>query len=168
MKASGPLYLTPLRSFQPDKAIWYAITPVGVNTINNYMKSIAKVAGLNTTGKRLTNHIVSKTTVQKLKKHGVPNNQIAAITGHRNEQSLQEYFEMETRDHQRSARILSGAPHVQPRQPLQNRNPNLTPSIPTPAVPQHQYNFSDCTVFFGNTQASSTSTQIQVPFTTRK
>ena len=53
--------------------------------------------------------------------------------------------------------------------PLHDCNPNTqaTPSFATPIVPR-QYNFSNCTVFFGNTQASSTSTQCQPVVTSRK
>ena len=57
MKISGPLYLTPLHSFQADREVWYVTILVGVNTINNYMKSMANAVGLDA-GKRLTNHSV--------------------------------------------------------------------------------------------------------------
>ena len=69
MITSGPLYLNPLHSFQAKREVWYSSTPVGVNTINNYMKSMANAAGLDATGK-LTNHSVQKTTVRKLQKQG--------------------------------------------------------------------------------------------------
>jgi len=165
MKMSGPLYLTPLRSFQADREVWYATTPVGVNTINNYMQH-----GLDGTGKRLTNHSVRKTTVRKLQKQGIPNSDIAAITGHRNVQSLQQYAEMEQENHAQISKALSsGSQSAVARPPLHDCNPNIqaTPSFATPIVP-HQYNFSNCTVFFGNTQASSTSTQCQPVVTSRK
>ena len=170
MKMSGPLYLTPLRSFQADREVWYATTPVGVNTINNYMKSMANAAGLDGTGKRLTNHSVRKTTVRKLQKQGIPNSDIAAITGHRNVQSLQQYAEMEQENHAQISKALSsGSQCAVARPPLRDCNPNMqtTPSFATPIVP-HQYNFSNCTVFFGNTQASSTSTQCEAVVTSRK
>ena len=165
MKTSGPLYLNPLRSFQADREIWYTTTPVGVNTINNYMKSMANAAGLDATGKKLTNHSVRKTTVRKLQKQGIPNSDIAAITGHRNVQSLQQYAEMEQENHAQISKVLSsGHQCAVTRPPLHDCNPNV-PVTPSYSVP-HQYNFSNCTVFFGNTQSSSTSTQYQVPVVT--
>ena len=91
--------MTLLRSFQAYREVWYATTPVGVNTINNYMKSMANAAGLDGTGKRLTNHSVRKTTVRKLQKQGIPNSDIAAITGHCSVQNLQQYVEMEQENH---------------------------------------------------------------------
>ena len=41
-------------------------TPAGVNTIDDDMKTMAKAAGLDATGKRLTNNSIRKTTVRKL------------------------------------------------------------------------------------------------------
>ena len=49
---------------------------------------MAKATGLNATGKKLTNHSVRKTAVQKLQIQDIPNSHIATITGHHNEQSL--------------------------------------------------------------------------------
>jgi len=75
--------------------------------------------------------------------------------------------EMEQQDHAEISKVLSSDHQsAQFRPPLHDYNPN----IPVPLVVPHQYNFNNCTVFFGNTQASSTSTQGQVPVstTTRK
>ena len=43
LKLSGPLYLTPLQKPKPN--IWYSKQPVGIHTVNGYMKAIA-VAGV--------------------------------------------------------------------------------------------------------------------------
>ena len=108
MKDNGSLYLTPLRNFK-DKDVWYSITPVGVNTINTFMKTIAQKGNLDNCGKRLTNHSVRKTMVKKLQKQGVPNNKIAAISGHRNEQSLAYYAEMDEEEHAEISKVLCGS-----------------------------------------------------------
>ena len=136
----------------------------------HYMKSVANAAGLDATEKKLTNHSLRKTTMRKLRKQGIPNSDIAAIARHRNVQSLQQYAEMEQKYHAqtRVSRVLSsGHQCAVTRPPLHDCNPNVpvTPSYATSIVP-HQYNFSNCTVFFGNTQASSTSRQYQVPVVT--
>ena len=127
---------------------------------------MAKAAGLDATGKRLTNHSVRKTTVQKLQKQGIPNSHIAAITGHRNEQSLQQYAEMEQHSHAQISKVRSSDPqHVHSKFPLHEHTMNTQATPPSQmashsSVPQ-QYYFSNCTVYFGNTQATNTSTQYQ-------
>ena len=129
---------------------------------NKYIKSMANAAGLNATRKRLTKHSVWKTTVRKLQEQGILNSDVAAITGHRNVQSLQQYAEVEQENHAQISKVLkSGHQCAVPRPPLHDCNPNIqaiTLSFATPIVP-HQYNFSNCTVFFDNKQASSISTQ---------
>ena len=81
--SSGPLYLTPLKKFQPDDKTWFLYQPVGVNTMNSFMKELAKKAGLDVTNKHFTNHSLRKTTIQKLQKAGVSNEVIvkAQLTG---------------------------------------------------------------------------------------
>lgn len=157
MKNSGALYLTPRKKLHEDADVWYSSTPVGVNTIDKYMKAMAQLAGLTKTGKKFTNHSVRKTTVKKLQKSGIPNDKIAAITGHRNEQSLREYSEMDMDDRTKISRILS-LPHSssvpQSLIPL-----NQAPICPPPWASTCNV-FNNCTVFFGNAQASSSSTQL--------
>ena len=148
---------------------------VGMNMIDTYMKKMAKLGNLDFTDKKFTNHCVRKTTVYKLQKAGVSNDKIAAIPGHRNEQSLRDYANADPEDHQAISEILSN-PH-----PLQNRTniyphpyqslpplPKLpvpavassTPSItaPLPSIPQ--YNFTNCTVYFGSSSSNMSCTQL--------
>ena len=80
---------------------------LGVNTINSLMKNMAHAAGLDTTNKHFTNHSIRKTTVQKLKKAGVAATDIMAITGHKNQQSLADYAELDESDHRQIGEILS-------------------------------------------------------------
>ena len=134
------------------------------------MKSMANAAGLDATGERLMNHSAWKATLRNLQKQGIPNSDIAAITSHRNVQSLQQYAETEQENHAQISKALSsGSQCAVARPPLHDYNPNIqaTPSFAAPIVPR-QYNFSNCTVFFGNTQASSTSTQCQPVVTSRQ
>ena len=49
LKFSGPLYLTPLQKPKPD--VWYSKQPVGVHTVNGFMKAIADTGGLKGNGK---------------------------------------------------------------------------------------------------------------------
>ena len=164
LKLSGLLYLTPLTKYT-GRDIWYTIVPVGVNTINTFMKSKQKEGGLDSTGKRLTNHSVRKTMVKKLQKQGVPNNKIAAITGHKKEQSLQYYAEMDESDHAEISKVLCG--YKDPKRHELDANtsivnkghhyPAMTPSI-APMYTFNNYNF-----FFRNTPASTSSNQYELP-----
>ena len=81
----GLLYLTPLR--KPRPCVWYSVQLVGESEIKTYMKTMASLAGIDKS-ERYTNHSVRKTTVQKLQKAGISNDKIAAITGHKSEQTL--------------------------------------------------------------------------------
>ena len=123
---------------------------------NKYMKSMANAAGLDTTRKKLTKHSVWKTTVRKLQEQGILNSDVAGITSHCNVQSLQQYAEMdaemEQENHAQISKVLrSGHQCAVARPPPHDCNPNIQATLP--------YNFSNCIVFFDNTQASSTSTQ---------
>ena len=69
------------------------------------MKTIAKKAGLDNSGKRFTNHSVRKTLVRKLQKGG--NDKITAITGHKSEQSIAEYADTDLEDHRRISLLIS-------------------------------------------------------------
>ena len=44
LKLSGPLYLTPLQKLKLDT--WYRKQPVGIHTVNGFMKAIANAGGL--------------------------------------------------------------------------------------------------------------------------
>jgi len=55
------------------------------------MKDITMQASLQTIQKNFTNHSMRKTVVKKLKKAGVATRDIAAITGHKSEESLRDY-----------------------------------------------------------------------------
>ena len=114
------------------------------------MREITKAGGLDKTGKRLTNHSVRRTTIKMLKKQGVPSTHIAAITGHHNEQSLQQYAEMENTEHAEIGRILCGESiallsnttqeHREALQPIQLPL-TQSPLAVQPSTPQ-TYNFT--------------------------
>ena len=72
MKASGPLYLTPLtKEHDWSKAeVWFVRGDLGVNSIAKLMEMIATKSGLDITSKWFTNHSLCKTIVTKLRKQG--------------------------------------------------------------------------------------------------
>ena len=87
-----------------------------VKPINQYMKDIAEKAGLGDPGKNITNHSTHKTLVKKLKKAGVDGSNIAAITGHKTEESLRDYDENDLEDHHRLNTLISSDGSSTPKQ----------------------------------------------------
>lgn len=69
--------------------VWYENKPLGVNTINQLMKSISQDAGLSCI---YTNHSIRATTATVLASAGVESRDICAVTGHKNESSLKSYI----------------------------------------------------------------------------
>ena len=175
-KMSGPLYLTPLQHFQ-GKDVWYTLSPVGINQIDHFMKTMTKLAGLEATQKNFTNHSVRKTLVRKLQKSGISNDKIASITGHSSEQSLRDYAATDIADHAKMSKILSLPSHP-PQPPQQKQHVNtlahsdpvsyLQPSYPVPfphchpsypsCIPTPQHVFNGCNFYFGS--STSTCTQL--------
>lgn len=94
MRSTGPLYLAAIE--RPPSAlarseIWFKVSELGLNTINNIMKTMIQNSPLKDTNKRFTNHSVRKTLVKKLKAKKVPKSDIIAITGHTTEAGLDDY-----------------------------------------------------------------------------
>ena len=106
LKNSGPLYLQPLR--KPKPSVWYSVQRLGINQIASFMDEIKQSANLDVS-KRITNHSVRKTLVKKLKKAGVSNTEIIAITGHKSEDSLKHYDEVDIDDHRRISKCISSS-----------------------------------------------------------
>ena len=78
LQTCGPLYLAPLwkeRDWSKTK-VWFPRQPVGVNTINQFMKNMTKEGGLDITANNFTNHSVRNTAVRKLKKGGASSREI--------------------------------------------------------------------------------------------
>ena len=73
---------------------------------DNPKKDMAAMANLDTTNKKFTNHSIRKTTVCKLQIARISNDKIAAITGHKNEQSLCDYVSADLDDHRKLSNIL--------------------------------------------------------------
>jgi len=125
----------------------------GINTIDNYMKRMAAQAGLGVTKKH---HLMN---LRKLKKGGASSRETMAITGHRSEQSLADYDQLDLDDHQQLSHIISGnLPQV--KQPGPSYQPQLDPHLSS--LPYHFPSapviFQSCNVYFGaNTQTSSLS-----------
>ena len=151
LRSSGPLYLRPLES--PHTDVWYSLQPVGIQTINAYMKNMAKLANLDITNKKFTNHSIRKTTVCKLQKAGVSNDKIIAVTGHRNEMSLKAYSDVDVDEHKKISTILSDQLQHSSQQYCNSsveHAPSSASNYPSATNLLPHYNFSNCTVYFSN------------------
>lgn len=82
------LFQYPKRNWKPQDSVWFENRPLGVNKIGGMMKEISVEAGLS---KRYTNHSIRATAITLWSEAGLPNRQIMAISGHRNESSLRSY-----------------------------------------------------------------------------
>jgi len=98
----------------------------------------------------------------KLQKAGVSNDKIVSITGHKNEQSLRDYADVDMEDHAKLSEILVGA-HTSRKRPLKDTTNTDTYTGTSTALSgpgPSTFNFTNCTVFFGNICNTSSNTQL--------
>ena len=86
LREKGPFYLAIIEN--PKTNVWYKKQRLGVNSIDNMMKSVVKNTPLEKSKKRLTSHSARKTVVKKLRAASVERQSIIQVTGHANEKSL--------------------------------------------------------------------------------
>ena len=170
LKQQGPLYLAPLKKERvwSRAPVWFSKSPLGVHSIDSMVNRMAIAAGLDVTKKHFTNHSIRKTTVKKLKKAGVSATEIMAITGHRNQQSLADYDELDDEDHMRLSRVLSNENTSTPSTtttPGNHTHMHLQPVTALQSVPMYNpcpvFNFHDSTVIFGASSSTNLSQQFQ-------
>ena len=73
--------------------MWYKKEIIGVNKTDSFLKNMASKGELELKGRKLSNHLVRKTLVIKLKVSNHPRSAIIDVTGHTNERLLAEYEE---------------------------------------------------------------------------
>ena len=110
LRDKGPFYLTVIDN--PKTEVWYKKQWLGVNSIDHMMKNIIKNTPLETSSKRLSNHSARKTVVKKLRAANVERQSIIQVTGHANENSLNDYDEGSEREHRELSHIISGTPQT--------------------------------------------------------
>ena len=76
-------------SFDENDSIWYENKPLGKNALAILMSSISQSAHLS---KNYTNHCVIATFITVLREPGFEARHIVTISGHRNEQNVQNYI----------------------------------------------------------------------------
>ncbi|XP_068727542.1 uncharacterized protein [Montipora capricornis] len=146
MRNSGPFYIAIID--KPKSEVWYKKQRMGVNKIDSFMKNMVLEAELDVQGKKLTNHLIRKTLVKKLKASNQPRSAIIGVTGHTSERSLADYEEGDEAEQRQISSIIS-APVCQQDQ---NSRPFLS-SLPiqhnqtaTPACQTVVHHFHGCQV----------------------
>ena len=101
------LFPMPLK-LSNDNPCWYSSKrPLGKNSIGNMMKEISKNAHLNII---YSNHCVRVTVVNNLRNQGLTSNDIAAVTGHKNVNSVDRYVRRKTDSEKRNvSQMLSNS-----------------------------------------------------------
>ena len=121
LKDDAPFYLAVnYDSDGSDPRKWYKAAPLGKNSINNFMKIMAKNAILS--GKK-RNHSIRKTAAERLLQANVPPTLIQNITGHKNVQSISNYAKASKKQHFEMQKILTG-------QSLRSEAQALSPAKP--------------------------------------
>ena len=94
---------------KPGKDHWYLARPMGKNKISEIMKSAAKDANISSEAKKLANHSVRKTNVDRLMEAGVPPTTIVQLTGHKRTESLASYHRASQEQQRQMSKILARA-----------------------------------------------------------
>ena len=108
LREKGPFYLAIIEN--PKTNVWYKKQRLGVNSIDNMMKSVVKDTPLEKSKKKLTNHTARKTVVKKLRAASVERQSIIQVTGHASEKSLNDYDEDSEEEQQHLSNIISMPP----------------------------------------------------------
>jgi hypothetical protein len=111
-QAEDPLYLACKTDEQIRKTrtnIWFKHQPLGANSLGKFLPKACLLAGLPPRG----NHGVRASTVQRLRKSEVPDDQIIQITGHKSVRTLQVYDtnQLSTKVHKKCQQVLQ-KPHA--------------------------------------------------------
>ena len=91
LREKGHIYLAIIEN--PKTNVWYKKQRLGVNSIDNMMKSVVKNTPLEISKKSLTNHSARKTVVKNVRAANVERQLRIQVDGHANEESLDDYDE---------------------------------------------------------------------------
>lgn len=95
------MFLTPNPFWKKIKnGVWYKNSPVGINEIGNWVKSLAEQTGLDVKRRKISNHSIRSSAVTSLAKAGVGEQQLMKITGHHNINSIKSYLQLDGGHHQ--------------------------------------------------------------------
>lgn len=105
---SDIFFVRPLDNIPTDRTKpWYTGTPVGKHTLENKLKKMCSLAGIEG---RISNHSLRATSVTQMYESGVPEKVIQERTGHRWLEALRMYKRTNTQQHETVSKVLT-APH---------------------------------------------------------
>ena len=110
IRTTGPLYLFCVSN--PSSQVWYKRQPMGVNKLNDMMKTVIKGTTLEDSWKTFSNHSARKTVVKKLKTAGLERSSIVKVTGHRKEKSLDDYDEGDENEQRLLSHTISNGTNI--------------------------------------------------------
>ena len=107
----SPFYLAHI--INPKSSVWYKASPLGVNSLGNFMKSMAVKAKL--AGKH-TNHSARRTMITNLCHENINPLDISQLSGHKNLKSIDTNSEASEEQQRRMSLAISGRSggHVKP------------------------------------------------------
>ena len=88
-KSCEKLFQRPRQKVNYTDEEWFEGRGLGHNTIESFMKTLAKNANL--TNLEYTNHLIRSTVITNLDKHGFEARHITAVSGHKSEATIKEY-----------------------------------------------------------------------------
>ena len=98
----SPFYLAYI--CKPKTTVWYKASPLGINSLGNFMKDMAAKASLEG---RHTNHSARRTMITKLRHENINPLDIAQLSGHKNLKSLDSYSEASEDQQRRMSLTIS-------------------------------------------------------------
>ena len=104
---------------------------MGKNKLGNLMKTALKVSGI--VGKKVTNHSVRKTMIQRLVDSNFTPNVIAQLSGHQNLKSLDSYMSASEKTQKEMSLSLSGSGNGPVQKPVSDMR--MAPCPSTSAAP---------------------------------
>ena len=111
IRTNGPGFICLVWQNHPRK-FWYKRQPMGLNRLNDMIKTIIEGTTLEDSWKTFSNHSARKTVVKKLKTAGLERSSIVKVTGHRNEKSLDDYDEGDENEQRQLSRTISHSTNV--------------------------------------------------------
>jgi hypothetical protein len=112
LRTNGPFYLVPLSKTNLNNDVWFKVQNLGVRSIDKIMQTMISDTPLASSSKRLTNHSARKTLVKKLRSNNVERSSIMNVTGHRNEQSLNDYDEGNENEQRHVSNLIGSSKSV--------------------------------------------------------
>ena len=156
---SDVFFVRPLENVLADPTKpWYAGTPVGKNTLENKLKKMCSLAGIEGC---VTNHSLRATSVTQMYECGVPEKVIQERTGHKSLEALRVYERTNAQQHETVSKVLS-APHPRTyneqvqisRQHASFSSLSLKQPCNTQSVSISLNNLQGCTININNTPAT--------------